>query len=131
MFDPDAAETRAAAGEHVILVRDETTPEDFHGLVAARAVLTARGGMTSHAAVVARGMGKCAIVGCQDIRIDEHLRKFSVGEHEVKEGEWITLDGATGRVFIGELPTVPSEVMRVTAGALKISEAPVYQAFAH
>ena len=130
VFDPDAAEARAAAGEHVILVRDETTPEDFHGLVAARAVLTARGGMTSHAAVVARGMGKCAIVGCQDIHIDEHQRQFTVGELEVKEGEWITLDGATGRVFLGELPTVPSEVMRVTAGALKISEAPVYQAFA-
>jgi len=130
VFDPDAAEARAAAGEHVILVRDETTPEDFHGLVAARAVLTARGGMTSHAAVVARGMGKCAIVGCQDIHIDEHQRQFSVGELEVKEGDWITLDGATGRIFLGELPTVPSEVMRVTAGALKISEAPVYQAFA-
>ena len=129
VFDPDAAELRAAAGEHVILVRDETTPEDFHGLVAARAVLTARGGMTSHAAVVARGMGKCAIVGCQDIHIDEHQRKFSVGEHEVKEGDWITLDGATGRIFLGELPTIPSEVMRVTAGALKTSEAPVYQAF--
>ncbi|MEO7996786.1 MAG: pyruvate, phosphate dikinase [Gemmatimonadaceae bacterium] len=130
VFDPDAAEARAAAGEHVILVRDETTPEDFHGLVAARAVLTARGGMTSHAAVVARGMGKCAIVGCAEIHIDEHQRRFTVGEHEVKEGEWITLDGATGRIFLGELPTVPSEVMRVTAGALKISEAPVYQAFA-
>ena len=130
VFDPDAAELRAAAGEHVILVRDETTPEDFHGLVAARAVLTARGGMTSHAAVVARGMGKCAIVGCQDIHIDEHQRQFSVGDHEVKEGDWITLDGATGRIFLGELPTVPSEVMRVTAGVLKISEAPVYQAFA-
>lgn len=130
VFDPDAAELRAAAGEHVILVRDETTPEDFHGLVAARAVLTARGGMTSHAAVVARGMGKCAIVGCGEIHIDEHQRRFTVGDHEVKEGDWITLDGATGRVFMGELPTVPSEVMRVTAGALKITEAPVYQAFA-
>lgn len=130
VFDPDAAESRAADGEYVILVRDETTPEDFHGLVAARAVLTARGGMTSHAAVVARGMGKCAIVGCGEIHIDEHQRRFTVGEHEVKEGDWITLDGATGRVFLGELPTVPSEVMRVTAGALMITEAPVYQAFA-
>ncbi|MBC8089841.1 MAG: pyruvate, phosphate dikinase [Phycisphaerae bacterium] len=129
VFDPDAAETRAAAGEHVILVREETTPEDFHGLVAARAVLTARGGMTSHAAVVARGMGKCAIVGCQDIHITEGQRQFTVGEHVVKEGDWITLDGATGRVFLGELPTVPSEVMRVTVGSLKESDAPVFQAF--
>jgi pyruvate,orthophosphate dikinase len=130
VFDPDAAESRTAAGEHVILVRDETTPEDFHGLVAARAVLTARGGMTSHAAVVARGMGKCAIVGCQELQLDEHQRRFTVGETVVKEGDWITLDGATGRVFLGELPTVPSEVMRVTTGTLKESEAPTYQAFA-
>ena len=70
VFDPDTAEQRHAAGDAVILVRDETTPEDFHGIVAARAVLTARGGMTSHAAVVARGMGKCAIVGCKDIEVD-------------------------------------------------------------
>lgn len=130
VFDPDAAEVRAAHGEHVILVREETTPEDFHGLVAARAVLTARGGMTSHAAVVARGMGKCAIVGCHEIRIDEHQRRFSAGDIEVREGEWITLDGATGRVFVGELATIPSEVMRVTAGVLKAEDAPVYQAFA-
>lgn len=129
VFDPDAAELRAAAGEHVILVREETTPEDFHGLVAARAVLTARGGMTSHAAVVARGMGKCAIVGCQDIHIGDGQRQFTVGETVVKEGDWITLDGATGQVFLGELPTVPSEVMRVTVGSLKESEAPVFQAF--
>ena len=130
VFDPDAAETRTAEGDHVILVRDETTPEDFHGLVAARAVLTARGGMTSHAAVVARGMGKCAIVGCQELNFDESGRSFSVGNVVVKEGDWITLDGATGRVFLGELPTVPSEVMRVTAGTLNEDKAPTYQAFA-
>ncbi|MEP6766730.1 MAG: pyruvate, phosphate dikinase, partial [Gemmatimonadaceae bacterium] len=130
VFDPDAAESRTASGEHVILVRDETTPEDFHGLVAARAVLTARGGMTSHAAVVARGMGKCAIVGCQELRLEDGQRQFSVGDVVVKEGDWITLDGATGRVFLGELSTVPSEVMRVTTGALKESAAPTYQAFA-
>src|SRR5829696_5528829 len=75
VFDPDVAERRA--GEGVILVREETTPEDFHGIVAARAVLTARGGMTSHAAVVARGMGKCAVVGCKDIRVDADHRSFS------------------------------------------------------
>ncbi len=75
VFDPDVAERRAAAGDAVILVRDETTPEDFHGIVAARAVLTARGGMTSHAAVVARGMGKCAVVGCKDIDVDAEKRR--------------------------------------------------------
>ena len=82
VFDPDVAEQRAASGEAVILVREETTPEDFHGIVAARAVLTARGGMTSHAAVVARGMGKCAIVGCKDIHVDVEQRTFSVERHD-------------------------------------------------
>ena len=76
VFDPDIAETRAAEGVTVILVREETTPEDFHGIVAAKAVLTARGGMTSHAAVVARGMGKCAVVGCKDIHVDLEHRRF-------------------------------------------------------
>lgn len=129
VFDPDAAEKRAAQGEHVILVREETTPEDFHGIVASRAVLTARGGMTSHAAVVARGMGKCAIVGCTAMEISHNARQFSVGDVIVREGEFITLDGTTGRVFLGDLPMVPSEVMRVSTGTLAASAAPVYQAF--
>jgi pyruvate,orthophosphate dikinase len=130
VFDPDAAEHRAAQGEHVILVREETTPEDFHGIVAARAVLTARGGMTSHAAVVARGMGKCAIVGCTAIELAHDGRWFRAGEVTIREGEYITLDGSTGRVFQGDLPMVPSEVMRVHTGSLNANEAPVYQAFA-
>jgi pyruvate,orthophosphate dikinase len=130
VFDPDVAEKRTANGEHVILVREETTPEDFHGIVAARAVLTARGGMTSHAAVVARGMGKCAIVGCTGVHISHQQRQMTVGDVTIHEGEWITLDGSTGRVFAGDLPMVPSEVMRVTSGSLAASEAPVYRAFA-
>jgi pyruvate,orthophosphate dikinase len=130
VFDPDVAENRSAKGQNVILVRDETTPEDFHGIVAARAVLTARGGMTSHAAVVARGMGKCAVVGCQSIRVDLQGRQFSVGEKVVKEGEWITVDGATGRVFLGDLPTIPSEIVQVSRGMLRPQDAPSYQAFA-
>ncbi|HYN81039.1 MAG TPA: pyruvate, phosphate dikinase [Gemmatimonadaceae bacterium] len=130
VFDPDSAETRAAAGDHVILVRDETTPEDFAGIVAARAVLTARGGMTSHAAVVARGMGKCAIVGCKEIEVDLERRSFAVNGTEISEGDWLTLDGATGRVFAGHLPTVPSEIVRVTTGDLQSSAAPVYQSYA-
>ena len=129
VFDPDVAERRHAAGDAVILVREETTPEDFHGIVAARAVLTARGGMTSHAAVVARGMGKCAVVGCKDIHIDVERRTFSVDGTTVAEGDWITLDGATGRVFVGDLPTIPSEIVRVTSGALSPSGAPMYQSF--
>ncbi|MDQ6872810.1 MAG: pyruvate, phosphate dikinase, partial [Gemmatimonadota bacterium] len=130
VFDPDTAVQRASAGENVILVRDETTPEDFHGIVAARAVLTARGGMTSHAAVVARGMGKCAVVGCKDIHVDLERRSFSVDGKEIAEGDWLTLDGATGRVFAGDLSTIPSEVVRVTSGALAASQAPLYQSYA-
>jgi pyruvate,orthophosphate dikinase len=130
VFDPDVAEQRATKGERVILVREETTPEDFHGIVAARAVLTARGGMTSHAAVVARGMGKCAIVGCKEVSVDASRRLFTVGDATVNEGDWITLDGATGRVFVGDLPTVPSDVVRVTAGQLRAEDSPAYQGFA-
>jgi pyruvate,orthophosphate dikinase len=130
VFDPDTAAQRSLAGENVILVRDETTPEDFHGIVAARAVLTARGGMTSHAAVVARGMGKCAVVGCKDIHVDLERRLFSVDGKVIAEGDWLTLDGATGRVFAGDLPTIPSEVVRVTSGALAASQAPLYQSYA-
>jgi len=130
VFDPDTAVQRTHAGESVILVREETTPEDFHGIVAARAVLTARGGMTSHAAVVARGMGKCAVVGCKDISVDAEHRLFEVNGTQVLEGDWLTLDGATGRVFAGDLSTVPSEVVRVTSGALSPSQAPLYRSYA-
>jgi pyruvate,orthophosphate dikinase len=129
VFDADVAEQRAAAGERVILVRDETTPEDFHGIVAARAVLTARGGMTSHAAVVARGMGKCAVVGCQAISVDAEHRRFDVAGQTISEGDWITLDGATGKVYRGDLPTTPSEVVSVIRGTRTARTAPSYQAF--
>ena len=129
VFDPDRAVELHAGGTAVILVRDETTPEDFHGIVAARAVLTARGGMTSHAAVVARGMGKCAIVGCKEIDVDVDHRRFAVNGTVVAEGDWLTLDGGTGRVFAGNLPTIPSEVVRVTNGSLPASRAPLYQSY--
>ena len=127
VFDPDEAVERAAQG--VILVREETTPEDFHGIVAARAVLTARGGMTSHAAVVARGMGKCAVVGCKEIQVAHDRRAFSADGATVNEGDWITLDGATGRVYLGDLPTTPSEVVQVIRGMRRAEDAPDYQAF--
>ena len=129
VFDADVAEQRANSGQNVILVRDETTPEDFHGMVVARAVLTSRGGMTSHAAVVCRGMGKCAVVGVQNMVVDAEARQFRVGDTIVRDGEWITVDGATGNVYLGELQTVPSEVMRVINGTARPEQAPTYLAF--
>jgi len=110
VFNPEEAAERGSAGEPVILVRRETSPEDFEGMVAAQAVLTCRGGMTSHAAVVARGMGKCCVVGATEIRIDEAYGRFSVGDEVVRQGEWITLDGATGRVIRGKVMTVEPEL---------------------
>lgn len=105
VFDPDKAELLAKDGAKVILVRIETAPEDFHGMVAAQAVLTARGGMTSHAAVVMRGMGKCCVAGAGDLKIDYDTQSFSVNGTVVKEGDVITLDGSTGEVFMGILET--------------------------
>jgi pyruvate, orthophosphate dikinase len=130
VFDPDVAEQRASSGTAVILVRDETTPEDFHGIVAAKAVLTARGGMTSHAAVVARGMGKCAVVGARDMHVDLQKRQFTVGDVTISEGDYITVDGASGKVYAGDLPTTPSEVVQVIRGMRQPQSAPTYTSFA-
>ncbi len=129
VFDADEAVRRAANGEAVILIREETTPEDFHGLVAARAVLTSRGGMTSHAAVVARGMGKCAVVGCKEMVVDHERRACSMNGTTINEGDWLTLDGGTGKVFVGDLPTTPSEVVQVVRGTLARAVAPAFQSF--
>ena len=129
VFDADEAVRRSADGDAVILVREETTPEDFHGLVAARAVLTSRGGMTSHAAVVARGMGKCAVVGCHEMVVDHERRACRMNGTEVNEGDWLTLDGATGKVYSGDLPTTPSEVVQVTRGMRTAASAPAFQSF--
>src|SRR5918997_1532398 len=106
VFDPDEAEEMARAGEQVVLVRQETSPDDFHGMVAAQAIVTARGGMTSHAAVVARGMGKSCVCGASMINIDYSQQQFNVNGVVVPKGEWITVDGSTGRVFLGKVPTV-------------------------
>src|SRR5689334_7524168 len=105
VFDPDEAEKLGQEGQKVILVRTETAPEDFHGMVAAQAILTARGGMTSHAAVVARGMGKPCVAGAGDLRIDYKSQSVSVNGQMIKHGDFITLDGSTGEVFAGKLPT--------------------------
>src|SRR5918912_1360840 len=106
VFDPDEAEELAHGGEKVVLVRQETSPDDFHGMVAAQAIVTARGGMTSHAAVVARGMGKSCVCGASVLNIDYSQQQFNVNGTVVPKGEWITVDGSTGRVFLGRVPTV-------------------------
>jgi pyruvate,orthophosphate dikinase len=106
VFSPDEAEELAQSGMKVILVRQETSPDDFHGMVAAQAIVTARGGMTSHAAVVARGMGKPCVSGANKLNIDYSQQQFSVDGTVVTKGEWITIDGSTGRVFMGQVPTV-------------------------
>ena len=110
VFDADRAAEQAADGDTVILVRPETSPDDFHGLVAARAVVTARGGMTSHAAVVARGMGKACVAGAKDLDVDIEARHFRCDSRLVKEGDWITVDGSTGRVLLGKVPLVSPEL---------------------
>ena len=106
VFDPDEAEELAREGEKVVLVRQETSPDDFHGMVAAQAIVTARGGMTSHAAVVARGMGKSCVCGASVLNIDYSQQQFNVNGMVVPKGEWITVDGSTGRVFLGRVPTI-------------------------
>ena len=110
VFSADEAEARAKAGEKVVLVRIETSPEDIHGMHAAQGILTARGGMTSHAAVVARGMGKCCVAGCGALRIDYASRELRVDGHVVRAGDAITLDGSTGEVMLGAIPTVTPEL---------------------
>ena len=110
VFDADTAEKRAAAGDAVILVRTETSPEDIHGMHAAKGILTARGGMTSHAAVVARGMGRPCVSGAGMLSIDVKARAMRVGERVVKEGDILTLDGTTGEVMLGAVETVQPEL---------------------
>jgi len=110
VLDADTAEERGKAGESVILVRWETTPDDIHGLIQAQGVLTAHGGMTSHAAVVARGMGKPCVAGCEGLDIDTGAKTLRLGGHQLREGDVITIDGGTGRVIVGEVPLVPPAI---------------------
>ncbi|MDO4833534.1 MAG: pyruvate, phosphate dikinase [Bacillota bacterium] len=109
-FNAEDAAAAAANGTKVILVRLETSPEDLAGMVAAEGILTARGGMTSHAAVVARGMGKCCVSGCSEIKVDEAARQLGIGENVFAEGDYISLNGSTGEVIKGEVKTVPPEL---------------------
>jgi pyruvate, orthophosphate dikinase len=110
VFDADTAAERGGAGESVILVRWETTPDDIHGMIQAQGILTAHGGMTSHAAVVARGMGKPCVAGCDAISIDLEARTARIGEHELSEGDVLTINGGSGEVIVGEVPLVPPQI---------------------
>lgn len=128
VFNAPDAEEWAERGEKVILVRMETSPEDIRGMHAAQGILTSRGGMTSHAALVARQMGKVCIVGCGALDINYKSRQFTVGDLVVREGDWISLDGSTGEVFIGQIPTQPSEIVRVIVDkTLKLEDSPIAQ----
>jgi pyruvate,orthophosphate dikinase len=110
VFDADEAEKLVNDDHKVILVRPETTPDDIHGIVAAEATVTSRGGMTSHAAVVARGMGKACICGCESLNINLKLKQFKVGETIVNEGDVITIDGSTGEIILGEIPMIEPQL---------------------
>ncbi|MFF2444309.1 pyruvate, phosphate dikinase [Priestia megaterium] len=110
VFNADEAERLAKDGKKVILVRPETTPDDIHGIVAAQATVTSRGGMTSHAAVVARGMGKACICGCEALKIDLKSQHFKVGNTTINQGEVITIDGSTGEIMVGEIPMIEPQL---------------------
>lgn len=108
VFSADDAEEWKKRGEQVILIREETSPEDVHGMHAAEAILTAKGGMTSHAALVARGWGKCCIVGCSDLHINFAEKEVHIGENVLKEGDWITMNGTLGKIYEGQLDLIPA-----------------------
>jgi len=119
VFNADDAERLAGEGEKVILVRTETSPEDIHGMAVAQGILTARGGMTSHAAVVARGMGKCCVSGCDKINVSEKDKKMVVGEHVIREGDIIALNGSTGEVILGEVELIEPKMAGEFATLMK------------
>jgi len=130
VFEAERAARVAESGKTVILVRRETSPEDLAGMVAAAGILTSRGGMTSHAAVVARGMGKPCVVGAEALTVDEHSREMRAGGRTVREGDWISMDGSTGEVFLGAMEPHPSEIQQVLVDrSLSADAAPVYRRF--
>ncbi len=110
VFSAEDAEEWNARGEKVVLVRLETSPEDITGMKASQGILTVRGGMTSHAAVVARGMGTCCVSGCGDIAMDEANKKFTLAGKEYHEGDYISIDGTTGNIYDGQIPTVDAKI---------------------
>ncbi|MBI4462835.1 MAG: pyruvate, phosphate dikinase [Acidobacteria bacterium] len=129
VFTADEAVVEARQGKPVVLVRPETSPEDVHGMAAARGILTATGGMTSHAAVVSRGMGKPCVVGCKELLIDLKGRTVSVDGKRFRAGQPVSIDGTTGEVIFASLPTVESELIRVAEGSLRPEESEVYEYF--
>lgn len=129
VFTADEAVSWKEAGKRVMLVRDETSPDDIHGMSASQGIVTATGGMTSHAAIVGRQMGKPSVVGCGAILPNEEERYFQVGDKKVKEGDWISIDGSTGEVLHGEIATKPSEVLQVIRGELAPRESVTFQYF--
>ncbi|HEX7745004.1 MAG TPA: pyruvate, phosphate dikinase [Micromonosporaceae bacterium] len=122
VFDSVRAAELAAQGKQVILVRRETNPDDLPGMIAAQGILTSRGGKTSHAAVVARGMGKTCVCGADALDVDVREGRFTVGEHTVREGDVISIDGDSGKIYLGEVPVSPSEVVRYFEGSLDAEE---------
>ena len=129
VFSAEEAEVWKQEGKKVILVRAETSPDDIHGMSASQGILTATGGMTSHAAVVGRQMGKPAVVGCGALRIDEAHKKFTVNGRSIKEGEWVSIDGGTGEVLAGEIRTRPPEILQVVRGEKKPEESEMFRYF--
>jgi pyruvate,orthophosphate dikinase len=129
VFSSETAVEWTNKGEPVILVRRETVPDDIHGMWVSQGILTATGGMTSHAAVVGRQMGKPSIVGAGELRIDEHGKSFTVKGKTVKQGDYIAFDGLTGEVKLAKVASQPSEILQVVSGKLKAAESPIYQRF--
>ncbi|MBN2798392.1 MAG: pyruvate, phosphate dikinase [Deltaproteobacteria bacterium] len=129
VLDPDKAQEWVANGDKVVLTRIETSPEDIGGMSVAEGILTARGGMTSHAAVVARGMGVPCVSGAGDLRIDYTARTVKVGAHLLHEGDLIAIDGFDGRVYKGEVEVMPSEILQVLSGKLKAEDSELYQRY--
>jgi pyruvate,orthophosphate dikinase len=130
VFTAEDAVEWSRQGKPVVLVRKETVPDDIHGMFVAQGVLTATGGMTSHAAVVGRQMGKPSIVGAGQLEIREADKKFMVGGQTVKQGDWVSFDGLTGEVKIGQMQTKPSEILQVIAGEMKPEQSHIYRRFA-
>ena len=129
VFSADSAVEWTQQGKQVILVRRETVPDDIHGMFVAQGILTATGGMTSHAAVVGRQMGKPSIVGAGELEIQEHAKQFHVGGKTVKEGDFVSFDGLSGEVKIARVASKPSEILQVVAGTLRAQQSDIYRRF--
>jgi pyruvate,orthophosphate dikinase len=129
VFTADDAVEWTKQGKQVLLVRKETVPDDIHGMFVSQGILTATGGMTSHAAVVGRQMGKPSVVGAGAIEISEKSKSFRIGGTVIKEGQYVSFDGLTGEVKIGQVPTKPSEILQVVSGQMKPEQSDIYQRF--